>query len=724
MTVSTRVLDPNVASIGLPEFLLHAAHTNSETDAIRNPRAPKPCCEAQAIVAATASRDVRKTPAALESCLICCQASPRYAAVGRCGHAEVCWLCAVRLRGLLRDFRCPVCKEELPEVALVSAGDSGSSAASNAGCLRHEKFGLVFGSDEIRREVESLFDYSCWLRSCRGCSFPTLKKLEKHIWEEHGRKFCHTCLLGRRVFLHEQLLYCQEDLERHHREGDGSHLLGRALPSLPPHAACGFCRRSFYSQDHLLEHMQKRHHLCMLCERRGRRGEYYRDYGYLSLHYEEQHYVCTHEDCRRGPYRIVAFNDEGELRVHEAAEHSALDKGGRGKKQGARLNLQMGAVSYREEQERRRQGQGVSNPRSVGVRNASAQDSAGEISIRFMWTRGQPRKAPAPAGEPGFAGEASAGGPEQSDDEEALYPTRLVTRSKPLPVQSEVAGFEIPRAISSVLPCPAPQTATDQSKAASSSGPMPKTTRSSVQGSPRPVRLIVLDVALRSIADSGLDIVEGLEISQYREQNRCFKIALEDACGVEEFARFKEYSAKFRRSLADAKAQTVAADAKAGHHMRTYADQVLDVFARICQRTDERKASDLLRDLVVLLPDKTVRRALHRELVDVSTQPLAATGASESVGRWRDSAPLGAASSSSSRSLWNSQPGSGMGPGHCNATGGEQEEEEEEEEKEEKTDGQPRMAVASGTMGLRVAESSKGGGKRKGRSRQTLAAWG
>ncbi|CAE8603304.1 unnamed protein product, partial [Polarella glacialis] len=120
-----------------------------------------------------------------------------------CGHAEVCWLCTVRLRAVLRDFRCPVCKEELPEVALVADAREDAatrSGASVGGALRDAKLGLVYGSMAIRDEVERLFDYSCWQRGCceAGRCFSTLAALEKHLLDQHKRKFCPTCLNDRK----------------------------------------------------------------------------------------------------------------------------------------------------------------------------------------------------------------------------------------------------------------------------------------------------------------------------------------------------------------------------------------------------------------------------------------------------------------------------------------------------------------------------------------------
>lgn len=80
---------------------------------------------------------------------------------------------------------------------------------------------------------------------------------------EHGRRFCPTCLQGaliehfsplkslegRKVFLFEQLIYPPHELQRHHDLGDTPATVGPKLPQCPPHARCAFCKRSFYCEE-------------------------------------------------------------------------------------------------------------------------------------------------------------------------------------------------------------------------------------------------------------------------------------------------------------------------------------------------------------------------------------------------------------------------------------------------------------------------------------------
>lgn len=587
---------------------------------------------------------------ALTTCLVCYQEGPAYVAVGRCGHAEVCWLCAVRLRSLLRDFRCPVCKDELPEVNLVVDAAADVPVDSKKAFVLDRKNGISCASAEARTEVERLFNYTCWLRGCgdhSGLCFPTLAGLKTHLLEEHGRKFCPTCLVGRKVFLFEQFLYSPEDLDRHHREGDGPGELGRSLPPTPPHANCRFCKKSLYSQDELLDHMHKRHHLCSLCERQGRRGEYYLDFAYLSLHYEEQHHVCTHDDCRRGSYRLVAFASEDELQIHRATEHPSKPKVSQhAKKHGTRVNIQIGAESYRVEQERRRQVQGQALGRGQLAAVGRAQEDrlvvSGDVRVRFMWTQGQPvRDAQTEDDGSRLAEPGCSDGREER--EEDRYPPRpaangawarrrvavAATSSKQPPEGNALSDRDAGNARH-----PPSGTAILCSGLGSGSGPNPHSgitagTRDDAKGLARRVeagdaslvvassrtRLGLLSEALREVQLVGLDYAMTMKSSEYSERNRSFRAELEAAFGTDRLAEFKVNSVVFRRSL--------AGDASVSGAARTYAEQVLDVFSAVGLSTGEQSAARLLSELVILLPDKVPRHSLHSELLNLHDREVA-----------------------------------------------------------------------------------------------------
>eukprot|EP00927_Polykrikos_kofoidii_P082863 TRINITY_DN8354_c0_g1_i1.p1 TRINITY_DN8354_c0_g1~~TRINITY_DN8354_c0_g1_i1.p1 ORF type:complete len:747 (+),score=155.76 TRINITY_DN8354_c0_g1_i1:121-2361(+) len=646
---------------------------------------------------------------AVRKCLICCVDEPRFVAVGRCGHTEVCGLCSVRLRGVLRDFHCPLCKEDLTEVfigrdatsalALASAAEDGGGGRGDGGGggargiasaidtrrgdrahdgsssqrrrapigpptgavesqhqeeLRDSRLGMVFGDVDIRNEIQRLLDYRCWFPHCvqEGTCFATLAGLSSHLRQEHRRQFCETCLRGRKVFLHEQLLYSVDDMERHRLEGDGAQTIGRDIPPIPAHAHCGFCKRYLYCQEDLVDHMHRHHQLCVICERKGRHGEFYRDYGSLSLHYEEQHYVCKHEACMKGRLRLVAFSTEDELLVHEASEHSS-QLSQKARKQGVRLNVQMGATSYRDEQERRRQQQADSTSGSVSQsqkgrgrgrgglsQQAVVGDSGGDLHVRFMWTRGQPPSVPT-SGEwgPLFDGRRA----NQSEEEEELYPRRSVANSNPstsasAPASASTASRHVSHAVpasrsaatanatSAQVIAPEVETAKAASIAAEAASADSEETVST--GAITADAAALLDAALAHTEEVGLDSASGLDRATYKERNHQFKVDLQQVLGTEQVAEFKAHSAHFRSSLAQSGEASGATQRRAV--VLTYAERVLEVFLLAHNATDKTQVAVLLSDLVVLLPDPALRHSLHEELRGLSERRRAKASALQS----------------------------------------------------------------------------------------------
>eukprot|EP00747_Dinoflagellata_sp_TGD_P058331 gnl/TRDRNA2_/TRDRNA2_151074_c0_seq1.p1 gnl/TRDRNA2_/TRDRNA2_151074_c0~~gnl/TRDRNA2_/TRDRNA2_151074_c0_seq1.p1 ORF type:complete len:916 (-),score=163.06 gnl/TRDRNA2_/TRDRNA2_151074_c0_seq1:241-2988(-) len=564
----------------------------------------------------------------LEQCLICCEERPQYAAVGRCGHADVCWICAVKLRSILKDNSCPVCKEDLPEVVLAQDAEDGLRIASrrNAGVsdgpvLQSDaKLGIVFSTAEIKAEFEHLFEYCCWIRDCpdMGKCFTTLDGLSRHLWSSHQKTFCTTCLYGRKVFLYEQLLYDPEDLDRHHREGDSLPQLGRRSPPIPAHTRCEFCKQHYYSKDELLSHMHKKHHLCGICERQGRRGEFYRDYGYLSQHYEEEHYVCTHSDCLRGPYKLVAFLTEDELRVHEITKHaSQLPQ--KARKQAMRLNIQVGTASYADEQrEQRARRQGAT---STGAhRRSNAAEADDEQPVHFKWSRGKPAKATGTSKElRNEWAEALGNSNADSDEEQERYPTRTVSRfanagRRRLP--GHTATQTVPETSGSRGSLVGMQ-ATEPGASGSRNTACDETSTPAVPLAAQ-AGASLLAAALHRLDGSALDQVDSLEQHAYKELNKQFKSSLQDVLGVEHLAEFKDVSAKFRRSLAE---ETETGNVPARHAaLRTYAERVLEVFLAARDTVGESPTAELLSNLVALLPEKALRHSLHQELQALRTR--------------------------------------------------------------------------------------------------------
>eukprot|EP00435_Cladocopium_sp_Y103_P016000 s699_g3.t5 len=289
---------------------------------------------------------------AAEHCILCWEEQPSYVSIGRCRHAEVCWVCTLRLRFLNQDTRCPLCNEELGEVLLTNDTTASVDPNDLIG-LNHERPWIYFADDIIRRAVLSLLGYRCQIERCKqkDTAFQTLRQLEDHLWFSHWRQLCSVCLHDRPAFICEQRVYASTDIDRHHREGDSANLMEqRAMPTVPAHPRCQFCKQRFFNEEGLLAHMYRRHVVCQLCDSLGQKNEFYLNLKCLSRHYQERHYVCAHKDCEHGGYRQTAFAEERALIEHYEKVHKQSFKDDKG-----RTKLSMGFI---EEDSRRRKGSG------------------------------------------------------------------------------------------------------------------------------------------------------------------------------------------------------------------------------------------------------------------------------------------------------------------------------------------------------------------------------
>eukprot|EP00434_Breviolum_minutum_P008082 symbB.v1.2.007127.t1/scaffold435.1/size205859/2 len=288
---------------------------------------------------------------AAEHCILCWEEQPTYVSIGRCRHAEVCWVCTLRLRFLNQDTRCPLCNEELGEVLLTNDTTASVDSMDLVG-LNHEDPWIYFADDIIRRAVLQLLGYRCQIERCaqKDSAFTTLRQLEDHLWYSHWRQLCRVCLHDRSAFVCEQRVYASKDIDRHYRHGDPADLMNqRAMPTVPAHPQCQFCKQRFFNEESLLAHMYRRHVVCQLCDSLGQKNQFYLNLKCLSRHYQERHYDCEH-----GGYRQTAFAEERALIEHYQKAHNQTFKDEKG-----RTKLTMGYIEEEDrEGNRRRKGSG------------------------------------------------------------------------------------------------------------------------------------------------------------------------------------------------------------------------------------------------------------------------------------------------------------------------------------------------------------------------------
>ncbi len=104
--------------------------------------------------------------------------------------------------------------------------------------------------------------------------------------------------IAAQVFISEQAVYTPADLKVHARSGDLTGPLAEA--GFKGHPSCGFCRKPFYGDNELFNHMQQSHEQCFLCRRaRPDKYVYYRDYAELEGHFpvcfrQENYYLFSY----------------------------------------------------------------------------------------------------------------------------------------------------------------------------------------------------------------------------------------------------------------------------------------------------------------------------------------------------------------------------------------------------------------------------------------------
>jgi hypothetical protein len=86
------------------------------------------------------------------------------------------------------------------------------------------------------------------------------------------------------------------------------------------HPECRFCKKRYYGENELYQHMHTSHEECFICRRGApHRHVYYRDYPDLENHFRQTHFPCEHPLCLE--QKFIVFASEQELKTHTAREH-------------------------------------------------------------------------------------------------------------------------------------------------------------------------------------------------------------------------------------------------------------------------------------------------------------------------------------------------------------------------------------------------------------------
>lgn len=263
-----------------------------------------------------------------DHCIVCAEPL-HFTAYGPCGHNEACSNCICRLRSVLKDQRCVYCQQPSPAVFVTHfAGDFTRQVSpqdfatlqqrASEGEFYHLDSAQAYFDDESHfKEMQARCSYSHPLTG--NTIFRSLKALKARLLQNHERKFCDICLEGRKVFISEQVTYMPSELDRHLKQGD---LQGpMAVSGFSGHPECVYCRKRFYGNNELYEHMHRSHEQCFLCKRVDPSNHvYYRNYPELERHFRKEHHLCGQKECLEKGF--VVFASEQELKTHTVKEHS------------------------------------------------------------------------------------------------------------------------------------------------------------------------------------------------------------------------------------------------------------------------------------------------------------------------------------------------------------------------------------------------------------------
>ena len=246
-------------------------------------------------------------------------------AISPCGHSSVCVLCTARLRILLGQRRCIICKAAVEFV--VGVGGALAATAHPRSFASFETYGEACGPDlkldhasgvffhsssgALHAELLALRTHGCGLGGAGECShpFPTLPALGAHLRAKHGCGVCELCAEHTTAFFME--------LPRYKLGAElGAHVSAT-------HPACKFCSSRFYSDADLFRHLERDHFSCGFCMRAAPAGhrEYFAKYENLERHWRSRHHPCEVESCRTK--RFIVFDSLLELQAHQSGEHGA-----------------------------------------------------------------------------------------------------------------------------------------------------------------------------------------------------------------------------------------------------------------------------------------------------------------------------------------------------------------------------------------------------------------
>ncbi|KAL0213182.1 hypothetical protein RCL1_006808 [Eukaryota sp. TZLM3-RCL] len=252
----------------------------------------------------------------MDVCILC-SSSIQTVAVFSCDH-YTCSLCALRLRLLYCDHKCPYCKTEVNSLVISNTLDSYTNLMSKAICTLPSHNSITFTCQKLSKEALKKISFHC--PKCPQLPpFPSSSSLSSHVSSKHSLFYCNVCMDHGFLFPSEQTLYTSSKLT--------DHLNGRAELSFSGHPSCSVCTSRCFDDESLFKHVVSNHLTCHLCQGSIERTGQYSEVKSISFknsqqrlhHFRTKHYVCSVPGCLEN--NLSVFIDEIELAKHFQSEH-------------------------------------------------------------------------------------------------------------------------------------------------------------------------------------------------------------------------------------------------------------------------------------------------------------------------------------------------------------------------------------------------------------------
>jgi hypothetical protein len=172
---------------------------------------------------------------------------------------------------LMNDRSCPICKQNLERVVVSKDKRNfdtfqlwGDAAAGGRESVMDEASEIIFYECRAHyTALRALRDYACRIRKCKVvCG--SLQKLKDHLRIEHQTEFCELCVSHQHFFIQEHQVFTKNGLRMHNVGKNNA--VGPKASGKDFHPMCQFCKRRFYSDMQLYEHLERDHFRCHICK--------------------------------------------------------------------------------------------------------------------------------------------------------------------------------------------------------------------------------------------------------------------------------------------------------------------------------------------------------------------------------------------------------------------------------------------------------------------------